>query len=89
MRILLISTAYNGLCQRAHIELNDRGHEVSIALALSEEEICKAVALFQPDLIICPFLKEKVPVDIYKKTLCVILHPASKATVAPLLWIGP
>ena len=83
MRILLISTAYNGLCQRAHVELNDRGHEVSIALALSEEEICKAVALFQPDLIICPFLKEKVPVDIYKKTLCVILHPGIKGDRGP------
>jgi putative two-component system protein, hydrogenase maturation factor HypX/HoxX len=83
MRILLISTAYNGLCQRAHIELNDRGHEVSIALALSEEEIRKAVALFQPDLIICPFLKEKVPVDIYKKTLCIILHPGIKGDRGP------
>jgi putative two-component system hydrogenase maturation factor HypX/HoxX len=83
MRILLISTAFNGLCQRAHIELNDRGHEVSIALALNEEEIRKAVALFQPDLVICPFLKEKVPVDIYKKTLCIILHPGIKGDRGP------
>src|SRR6202035_2466646 len=65
------------------IELNDRGHEVSIALALSEEEIRKAVALFQPDLVICPFLKEKVPVDIYKKTLCIILHLGIKGDRGP------
>jgi putative two-component system hydrogenase maturation factor HypX/HoxX len=75
MRILLVTTAYNGLCQRAHIELDDRGHDVSVTLALSEEEIRKAVALFQPHLIICPFLKEKVPADVYRKTLCIILHP--------------
>jgi len=75
MRILLVTTAYNGLCQRAHIELDDRGHEVSVALALGEAEIRKAVALFQPHLIVCPFLKEKVPADIFEKTLCIILHP--------------
>ena len=56
-----------------HLDLDDvrqaLKHEVSVALALSEEEIRKAVALFQPDLIICPFLKEKVPVDIYENSL--------------------
>jgi putative two-component system protein, hydrogenase maturation factor HypX/HoxX len=83
MRILLISTAYNGLCQRAHIELNDRGHEVSVTLALSEDEIRKAVALFQPDLIICPFLKEKVPVDVYTRHPCIILHPGIKGDRGP------
>jgi putative two-component system hydrogenase maturation factor HypX/HoxX len=29
MRILLVASAYNGLCQRAHIELALRGHEIS------------------------------------------------------------
>ena len=83
MRILLITTAYNGLCQRAHIELSDRGHEVSVTLALSEAEIRKSVALFQPELIICPFLKEKVPADIFEKTLCIILHPGIQGDRGP------
>jgi putative two-component system hydrogenase maturation factor HypX/HoxX len=78
VRILLVATAYNGLTQRAHIELVDRGHEVSITLALSEDEIRRAVALFDPALIICPFLKEKIPADIFKSTLCIILHPGIK-----------
>ena len=78
VRILLVATAYNGLTQRAHIELVDRGHEVSITLALSEDEIRRAVALFDPALIICPFLKEKIPTDIFKSTLCIILHPGIK-----------
>jgi hypothetical protein len=30
MRILLVASGYNGLCQRAHIELALRGHEVSV-----------------------------------------------------------
>ena len=61
MRILFISSSYNGLCQRAHVELDNLGHEISITLALSADDVIRAVALFQPDLIICPFLKEKIP----------------------------
>ncbi|CAN5575633.1 hypothetical protein BH10CHL1_BH10CHL1_12810 [soil metagenome] len=37
MRILLVPTAYDGLCQRVHIELNTLGHEVSIELALGDD----------------------------------------------------
>jgi putative two-component system protein, hydrogenase maturation factor HypX/HoxX len=36
MRILLISSAYNSMTQRAHVELADRGHEVSVELALGD-----------------------------------------------------
>ena len=48
MRILLITTSYNGLCQRAHLELEELGHEVSISLSVSEDEMRLAVLLFQP-----------------------------------------
>jgi putative two-component system protein, hydrogenase maturation factor HypX/HoxX len=64
MRILLISSSYNGLCQRAHVELDYLGHDISITLALGAEDVRQAVALFQPDFIICPFLKEKIPEDV-------------------------
>ncbi len=78
MRILLIASAYNGLTQRAHVELDTLGHEVSITLALSPEEMVQAVALFAPDLIICPFLREKVPPDIWQNHTCIIIHPGIK-----------
>ena len=75
MRILLISSSYNGLCQRAHIELDNLGHEISVTLALSADDVTRAVALFQPNLLICPFLKEKIPEDVFNNHLCIILHP--------------
>src|SRR5262249_47657828 len=83
MRILLISSSYNGLCQRAHVELDYLGHDISITLALVAEDVRQAVALFQPDFIICPFLKEKIPEDVYKKHLCIILHPGIKGDRGP------
>jgi len=83
VRVLLIATAYNGLCQRAHVELEEHGHEVSIALSLSDDEIRWAVQLFQPDLILCPFLKERVPEDIWRRHRCIIIHPGIKGDRGP------
>ena len=75
MKILLLSSAYNGLSQRAHVELESAGHQVSIALALNPDYISQTVALVQPDLILCPFLKEKIPEAIWSNHTCLIVHP--------------
>jgi len=83
MRILLISSSYNGLCQRAHVELDALGHDISITLALSPDDVRKGVTLFQPDLIICPFLKEKIPEDVWSKHHCFIIHPGIKGDRGP------
>ena len=83
MRILLLSSAYNGLCQRAHTELEAAGHDVSITLALNSDYIRKRVTFFQPDLIICPFLKEKIPEDVWSRHLCLIVHPGIKGDRGP------
>ena len=45
MRILLLCSAFNGLSQRAWIELCARGHEVSVALASDEAKYVTGVAL--------------------------------------------
>jgi putative two-component system protein, hydrogenase maturation factor HypX/HoxX len=83
MKILLITTSYNGLCQRAHIELEELGNEVSISFSVSEDEMRAAVLRFQPELIICPFLKERVPADIWKEHACIIIHPGIKGDRGP------
>ena len=44
MRILLLCSAFNGLSQRAWLELRDAGHEVTVELATSAEAMVSAVA---------------------------------------------
>ncbi|MEE9412528.1 MAG: hydrogenase maturation protein [Methylococcales bacterium] len=78
MKILLMSTAYNSLSQRANLELQALGHETSVVLSLSAKEMLKAVDLYRPDLIVCPFLKDRVPEKIWKKHVCIIIHPGIK-----------
>ena len=75
MKILLISTAYNGLTQRAHLELAARGHKVFVELAISGGQMTEAVAFVKPDIVICPFLKSKLPGEIWRNTRSIIIHP--------------
>ena len=83
MRILLLCSAFNGLSQRAWLELRDAGHEVSVELATSEEAVVSAVELFDPDLIICPFLRERVPALVWSRHRTIIVHPGPKGDRGP------
>jgi len=83
MRILLIATAYNALTQRSQLELTALGHDVSIELSLSHEIMREGIALFKPDLIICPFLKDRIPDDVWQNHTCIIIHPGIKGDRGP------
>ena len=78
MKILLISSSYNSLCQRANVALKSFGHDTSIVLSLSEQDMLKAVDLYRPDLIVCPFLKQRIPEKIWANHVCIIIHPGIK-----------
>lgn len=75
MKILFITTAHNGLSQRAYVELSERGHQIVIQLATSNAAMEAAVQEHQPKLIIAPFLKIAVPESIWKKVPVLIVHP--------------
>lgn len=75
MRLLLLVSAFNGLTQRLWDELRERGHEVAVEFALDERTITDGVYQAQPDLILCPYLKERVPAEVWTKWRTVIIHP--------------
>ena len=75
MRILLIASAYNSMTQRVHAELADRGAEISVELALSDEVMRDGVRRYDPDLIIAPMLTTAIPEDIWPARPCLIVHP--------------
>lgn len=75
MRILLLVTAFNGLSQRAWCALRDAGHDVGVQLATSPQEVIDGVRVAEPDLIICPYLKDRVPPEVWRHWRTIILHP--------------
>ena len=88
MKILFLTSAHNSLSQRLLIELTDRGRQIAVTLATSDEAMLKSVEENAPDLIIAPMLKAAIPEAIYSKHTCFIVHPRnqrrSRAVVARL-----
>jgi putative two-component system hydrogenase maturation factor HypX/HoxX len=54
MRILFLTTAHNSLNQRLWIELGERGHDIGVCIATTDEAMTAAVSRERPDLIIAP-----------------------------------
>lgn len=75
MKILLLSTALNGLSQRAWCAVERAGHDASVRVVRHGTDIREAVRLERPDLILCPFLTAKVPDDFWQETRTIVIHP--------------
>ena len=75
MKIMLLCSAFNGLTQRVWVELRAAGHPVRVQLAGDAEAMCAAVTDHEPDLIICPFLRERVPARIWRNCRTIVIHP--------------
>lgn len=78
MKILLLVSAFNGLTQRVWCSLREQGHDVGVELAPAfgePEALTRAVERIGPDLILCPFLKHRVPEEVWRRWTTVIVHP--------------
>ena len=83
MRILILCHAFNSLSQRIHAELIADGHEVSVELDIGDEVTRDAVARFRPDVLVAPFLKRKIPDDVWQALPCLIVHPGPPGDRGP------
>src|SRR5205823_8329399 len=75
--------AHNSLSQRLWIELTERGHEVALALATSEEAMKTAIVRHRPHLILAPMLRVAIPEEIWRNHRCLIVHPGIKGDRGP------
>jgi putative two-component system hydrogenase maturation factor HypX/HoxX len=83
MQILFITTAHNSLSQRLSIELTRRGHRIAVCVASTPEQMLHGVSEQQPDLIIAPMLKTAIPDEVWRRHLCLIVHPGIKGDRGP------
>lgn len=83
MRILLTASACDSMTQRVYVELTDRGHAVSLELALSDETLREGVRMWDPELIIALMLTSAIPEDIWHGRPCFIVHPGPMGDRGP------
>ena len=75
MRILLLTHSFNSLAQRLFVELEERGHALSVELDINDNVTREAVELFDPDVVLAPFLKRQIPESLWRTRRCLIVHP--------------
>ena len=75
MRILFLTHAFNSLTQRLFVELTALGHEISIEFDINDSVTVEAVELFKPHLILAPYLRRAIPEAIWRRHVCLIVHP--------------
>lgn len=83
MKIMLLCSAFNGLSQRSWIELRALGHDVAVHLASDSASIEVAARRTDPDLILCPFLKDRVPASVWRRYRTIIIHPGPMGDRGP------
>jgi putative two-component system hydrogenase maturation factor HypX/HoxX len=83
VRILFLTHAFNSLTQRLFVELRELGHDVSIEFDINDAVAVEAVRLYQPDLIIAPFLKRAIPPEIWRRHVCLVVHPGIRGDRGP------
>ncbi len=83
MKILFLCYRFNSLSQRLYCELTERGHEVSIELDVHPELTIEAVDDYRPDLVIAPFLKRRIPREVWSKVKTLVIHPGPPGDRGP------
>ncbi|MBE0531902.1 MAG: hydrogenase maturation protein [Rhodospirillales bacterium] len=83
MRILFLAHSFNGLSQRLYVELEERGHDLSVEFDINDQVTVEAVEMFRPDLIIAPYLRRAIPEAVWRAHVCLIVHPGIKGDRGP------
>jgi putative two-component system hydrogenase maturation factor HypX/HoxX len=83
MRILMLAHAFNSLAQRLWVELEARGHALSLEFDIHEQVTLEAAQRFDPELILAPFMKRRIPAAVWRRWRTLIVHPGIEGDRGP------
>lgn len=75
MKILFLTTSFNGMAQRLWLELDRLNHEVRVQTGTDPQAMISAATAFRPDLVLAPYLTARIPAAIWQQYLCWVVHP--------------
>lgn len=74
MRIVVVCSTFNGLSQAVWLRLRAQGHHVDVHRS-GDGDLPGAVERADPDLVLCPFLRERIPQEVWMRYPTIIIHP--------------
>lgn len=75
LRIILLCNTFNSMTQRIYLECIELGHDTEMVIFENTEQVLESIASRPKDIIICPFLTKRIPIEIYGNVPCLIVHP--------------
>lgn len=87
IKILLLSSTYNGMTQKIDRNLKLKGYRniyfQDFSNKVTEDFLKKIIFTFNPNLIICPYLLRRIPEEIFKNFITLVIHPGIKGDRGP------
>jgi len=71
LNVLFMVSSFNGLSQKVWSELNAYYAQSELLIGVNADVVVKMV----PDIILCPFMKQYIPDQIWQNYPCLIVHP--------------
>jgi putative two-component system hydrogenase maturation factor HypX/HoxX len=72
---MILCSSFNGLSQRVWADLREARHAVTVQPATDPAAVVAAVRALDPELIVCPYLRERVPAEVWAQRRTIIIHP--------------
>jgi len=83
MKILILATAFSGMVQRVLMELKALNHTLDEHYDLDKNRLIEQVDRFRPDVIVCPFLTQRIPSEVWENYICLVVHPGIEGDRGP------
>ncbi len=71
------------MTQRLFVELRALGYQVTVELDIADAVTEEAVARFDPDVVLAPFLKRRIPESVWSRRVCLVVHPGPPGDRGP------
>jgi putative two-component system hydrogenase maturation factor HypX/HoxX len=75
MKVMVLCSSFNALSQRVWLDLRAAGLEVQLHVGGDADAQQAAVAAFDPELVVGPFLRERVPAQVWRRWRTIVIHP--------------
>lgn len=75
MKIVLLCSSFNSLSQKFFEHLRQLNYEIHVEIAHPSSHMVDSITAINPDLILCPFLKHKIPTTLWQNFKCIVIHP--------------
>jgi len=75
IKILILVTTFSNIVQRVLMELKTLNHTLDEHYNSDKKRLIEQVGRFQPNVIVCPYLTQRIPSEVWGNYISLVMHP--------------